>query len=587
MNNKDISSFECSDRKRILEAVCYECNKLLCSRCSTNHSKEIIEHSNFLDHIDDIRMALRQISNNINNSNVNINDKNNNNNTTKTTNRSNHISKRLDDIWNMMKCKTENYNSLSSDEKQISKHFEELYKYLMIEEQKLKKPIIDNKELIINQIDHNIKELKHLINIIILNNHLDTNNNNDSETSSTTSSSSPFHDDTTESYSIPFIMKSINSSESLSSFIKSNNETLFHTTTSKNSYLQDTLSNYNNNSDSMILDLIYKYNNQFKSSSFKNNNNNNDNDNKTNNRKLELKQFDFTQLGHLLKQSIKLSSNSTSLNNNQNKHSYILSTHQNGVSLIDLSNYKITDLGEINDYTLYGTQLIQAGEYIYMFGGRNNLGKYIRYSIADQSFQVIHDQVLHSIYTVSVCYDGQDHIYLYDAGVFGNNNIMRRFNIRTLQFELYCEKVDASTYQIIMCHYNGFLYIMAERAFEMTIFNIKVKTYKKWKSGQKFEWISGCTDHKGYIYLYNTDEKFIRFSIQTKEIKYLNNNNHSLTISIMCKPMIYHEISEVESYIYTIGGDCGSARYSIEKDQWESILSDDKLKRRSATIFLK
>ncbi|EFA79866.1 hypothetical protein PPL_06686 [Heterostelium album PN500] len=350
MDNKVIcNSFECSDHKKILEALCYECNKLLCSRCSINHNKER-EHSNFIDHIDDIRFELTQILNNINN---------NDNNDTKTTNRSNYISKRLDDIWNMMKCKTENYNSLSLDEKQISKHFEELYKYLMIEEQKLKKPIIDHKELIINQIDHNIKELKHLINTIILYNHLETNsNNNDSETSKTSS----FLDDTTESYSIPFIMKSINSSESLSSFIKSNNETLFCNTTSTNEHLLDILSNYNNNSDSMILDLIYKYNNQFKSSSFNNNNNNNDNDNKTNNRKLELKQFDFTQLGHLLKQSIKLSSNSTSLNNNQNKHSYILSTHRDGASLIDLSNSNITDLGKIKDFNpLYG-QSIQVGE---------------------------------------------------------------------------------------------------------------------------------------------------------------------------------------------------------------------------------
>ncbi|EFA79883.1 hypothetical protein PPL_06703 [Heterostelium album PN500] len=405
MNNKDISNgFECSAHKRILDAVCYECNKLLCSRCSTNHNKER-EHSNFIDHIDDIRIELTQILNNINNVN-------NNKDTATTTSDSSHISKRLDDIWNMMKCKTENYNSLSSDEKQISKHFEELHKYLMIEEQKLKKPIIDHKD-----------------------------NNNDSTTSTTSSSS--FHDDTTESYSIPFIMKSINSSESLSTFIKSNNETLFHTTSSKNSYLQDTLLNYNNNSDSMILDLIYKYNNQFKSSSFKNNNNNNDNDNKTNNRKLELKQFDFTKLDHLLKQSIKLSSNSTSLNNNHNKHTYILSTHDDGASLIDLSNYKITDLGEIKYYDLYGTQLILAGD---------------------------------------------------------------------------------------------------------------------------------------------NDDRFIRFNIQTKEIKYLNNNKN--TITIICKlPMIYHKISEVESYIYMIGGIWGGARYSIEKDQWKSFLSDDKLIRYSATIF--
>ncbi|EFA79882.1 hypothetical protein PPL_06702 [Heterostelium album PN500] len=589
------NSFECSDHKRILEALCYECNKLLCFRCSTNHNKQI-EHSNFIDHIDDIRIELGQILHNINNNNDKSNNENDNNtkdndnnnkdNDTTSTNYSIHISKRLDDIWNMMKCKTENYNSLSSDEKQISKHFEELHKYLMIEEQKLKKPIIDHKELIINQIDHNIKELKHLINIIILNNHLETNSkNNDLETNSATTSSSSFHDDTTESYSIPFIMKSINSSESLSTFIKSNNEMLFCNTTSTNEHPLDILINYNNNSDSMILDLIYKYNNQFKSSSFKNNDNNNDNDNKTNNRKLELKQFDFTKLDHLLKQSIRPSSNSTTLNNNHNKHTYILSTHQNGASLIDLSNSNITDLGTIKDFDTYFIISILAGEYIYMFGGSDDLGKYIRYSIADQSFQVIQDQVLNSSLTVSVCYDGKDHIYLYEVGVFGSKKIrIIRFNVRTLQFELFCEEVDDGASPIIFCHYNGFLYILPTYSFAMTIIDIKDKTTTKWQSGQKFKWMSACTDHKGNIYLHSNDDKFIRFNIQTKEIKYLNHCNITANRSL---PMIYHEISEVESYFYITGGVCGSARYSIEKDQWESILSDDKLKRYSSTLFLK
>ncbi|EFA79633.1 hypothetical protein PPL_07492 [Heterostelium album PN500] len=73
----NINDFKCSDHKRVLELICHECNKLLCSRCSANHNKDV-EHSNYLEHIDDIRLELNQVLKEINNSNNNDNGDNNN-----------------------------------------------------------------------------------------------------------------------------------------------------------------------------------------------------------------------------------------------------------------------------------------------------------------------------------------------------------------------------------------------------------------------------------------------------------------------------------------------------------------------------
>ncbi|EFA79631.1 exportin 1 [Heterostelium album PN500] len=533
------------DHKRVLELICHECNKLLCSRCSANHNKDV-EHSNFVDHIDEIRLSLNQI----------LNNNSNNNNDTPSTIYSNHITKRLDDIWKTVKSSTTKYSELDSKEKLISKHFEELHLYLMNEEKRIKTPIIDDKEIIINQIENNINELKYLINIIKLND-MDTSSNN-SDTTKTSNTSSSDNIDITTSYSIPSIMESIDTNQTLSSFIKSNNETIFYCNPNNNNYnIQDILLNYDNNIDSMILDLIYKYNNQFKSSSsiitIIPNNNNNYN--------IKTKHINLVV-------------------NYQSKHTYMLSTHHEGVSLIDLSNYNITDLGTIKDYNPYGSQSFAIGGNIYMFGGYDNLNKYCIYSIKHQTYQVYQDESLF-YYTCQpqACYDGQDHIYL----IVSHQDVCR-FNIRTSKFELFHSDLPIHDPGIITVYDKEYLYIIPRDEFEMTIFDIKNKTIEKWQSDQKCKWMSACTDGNGNIYLHSTDRRFVRLNIQTKEITNLKNSEIDSGVEL---PMLYHKESEEDSYIYIIGGDDGSGRYSIQKDQWESILSGDKLNRYwcSATIF--
>ncbi|EFA79629.1 hypothetical protein PPL_07488 [Heterostelium album PN500] len=528
------NDFKCSDHKRVLELVCHECNKLLCSRCSANHIKDM-EHSTFVYHIDDIRLGLNQVLNN------NSNSSNNNNNDTNSTYHFKYISQRLDDIWKTIKSSTAKYSELDSKEKQISKHFEELHLYLMSEEKKIKTLIIDDKEIIINQIENNINELKYLINIIKLNNSYDRSTSNTSS-----SSSSSDNIDTTTSYSIPSIMESIDTNQTLSSFIKSNNETIFYCTLSynininsanSNYSIQDILLNYDNNTDSMILDLIYNYNNQFKSfSSLSTTTIINNINNKYYH--LIIDKFDFTKLHKLLKQSIRF------------------------------------------DLYPYDSQSITIGENIYIFGSYFIEAKCCVYSIRHQTYHVHTIKDIDDVFSAidKACYDGQDHIYL----ILGRS--IYRFNIRTLQCELYQSEALNFPKAITALYDNGYLYIISQYEFEMSIININRKTMENWKSDQQCEWISACTDGNRHIYLHSKHNRFIRFNILTKEIKNLKT---MVKRSNNTRSMVYHRVSEKESYIYNIGGNKGSGRYSIEKDQWQFILYGDEYDRShcSATIF--
>ncbi|EFA78817.1 hypothetical protein PPL_08281 [Heterostelium album PN500] len=183
-----------------------------------------------------------------------------------------HFPKTIRSVWESLKSSTSRYQSLSSTENEISKFFEKLHQYLIIEEHKLKKDIINEKDIIINQIDNNINHLKYLVQIININNKLNNSNNDDSSSdnedniyaSSNSYDNQSIVTDTIEQYSTTTIMESILTSSTLKSFITDNNQTLFNEHHDPFNF-DELIKQHNNDSSSLLLDIINKYKNQITS----------------------------------------------------------------------------------------------------------------------------------------------------------------------------------------------------------------------------------------------------------------------------------------------------------------------------------
>ncbi|EFA82080.1 hypothetical protein PPL_04985 [Heterostelium album PN500] len=254
-------TMKCLNHQKSHEFICYQCNCLMCSKCIFIHSKDHPDHFDQCEHIDDIKHSLSTlklddiIDTTTTNNHINNENKNNNNNEFRFKSQ---INNKLKYLWESLRSSTSRYQSLSTTENDIKQHFEQLHQYLIREEHKLQRDIINDKHTITNQIDNNLMNLKYLINIIKLFNKLNNNENNSNEDTSNIP-------DTTTLYSTTTIMESITTSSSLQSFINHNNQTLFN---EYNNYfnIDSLLKQHSSDSSSILLDIIHKYNNQFNES---------------------------------------------------------------------------------------------------------------------------------------------------------------------------------------------------------------------------------------------------------------------------------------------------------------------------------
>ncbi|EFA83767.1 hypothetical protein PPL_02834 [Heterostelium album PN500] len=248
-NNNNIKSMSCIEHNKSFKVICYTCNRLLCLRCSFNHSKDQPDHYKHSEHIDDIKQSLK----NIISDNIDISSSDNSDNSCDSKRQyATFIESRIDSIWKSLKSSSERYQTLTTKENQIKQHFEQLHQHLITEEHKLKKDIINDIDKIINQINKNIDELKHLNDILNMNINLNSSSSmHDNDNSNISNNSDSVVLDTTEPYSTTRSpIKLISSSSSLQSFIKENQQTLFNSQTIN---IKEQLEHYNNKSSSLAL----------------------------------------------------------------------------------------------------------------------------------------------------------------------------------------------------------------------------------------------------------------------------------------------------------------------------------------------
>ncbi|EFA82086.1 hypothetical protein PPL_04991 [Heterostelium album PN500] len=569
-------TIKCLNHQRSHKFICYQCNCLMCSKCVTSHYKDHPDNSEW-EHIDDIKhslstLKLDDIIDTEKTTNNHINNDSTNNNNNNSNNFKSQINNKLKSLWESLRSSTSRYQSLSKTENDIKQHFEQLHQYLIIEEHKLQRDIINDKHTITNQIDNNIMNLKYLINIINIFNKL--NNDSTSGNNNSNNEDTSIIPDTTTLYSTTTIMESITTSSSLQSFINHNNQTLF------NEHLDlfnidELLQQDSSDSSSLLLDIIHKYNNQFNESTTNTDNNNL----RLSSYKLSIKQPDFNQLNSIIEQSIKLdniqsteSPINTTTNNNDNKQSYIFITHTSkGATLINTSNNN--SIEELKfDYQFINTynSIVSIGEYIYIFGGFFNENKWIKISMKSKSIEHIgYIQGIEGDCLISVCYDGQDHIYL----VNGHNikNRIDRFNIKTMKFESYHQLPVRYGVQISSMIFKGSLYSVSFDQNLMFQFDLTNRTI----TGHRIDITpySGCHDNNGNFFILDRkNHRFIKYNVETKQTINLNDVPFANGKYIHVK---YHRESPTSSYIYSFGiNNDHNFKYTIETNQCEPSFRD-------------
>ncbi|EFA79646.1 hypothetical protein PPL_07505 [Heterostelium album PN500] len=230
----------CVTHKKSLKFICYDCNVLTCSICILNHSG----HS--CDHIFNIKSSISNNNNDDKTTSTDDSQSNNNNN-----NRIKDFQTSIQTTFDSLKSKVKEYEQLQQTEQEIESKFKELHEFLVIEEHRLKKPIIDNKQQLEQQIDKQIKIMKSLSTVNNQITRFKSNNNDDrSDSQSKTITTA----DTTDNYQITTIIQSISQCSDHNEFISSNNNTLFY-------FDYDQLDNkVNNNDDHSLLNLLLEHN---------------------------------------------------------------------------------------------------------------------------------------------------------------------------------------------------------------------------------------------------------------------------------------------------------------------------------------
>ncbi|EFA79661.1 hypothetical protein PPL_07520 [Heterostelium album PN500] len=577
-NNNNI----CVRHKRSIDLICYDCNVLMCPVCSPKHARHFFDHidnikSNNNDH-DDTDTSDTESTDKINNI------KNNNN----RFQGFRDIKTSMQSTFDSLKLKVAEYEQLQQTEQEIESKFKELHEFLVVEEHRLKTPIINNKQQLERQIDKQIKIMKSLNTVnnhISINNNINNSSNNDDRSSSQSSCSSKSTStittaDTIDRYQISAIITSISQCSDHNEFISSNNNTLFH-------FDYDQLGNkVNNNDDHSFLNLLLEHNKSIKI------NNHHDNQQQAIQQyKFIVNNEPFNQIKNNIQSSFGLVPKQDKLISIQDKQSYIFSTDKNNkISIINITDrnnihfeQQDIDIAMYNSFTAYNS-IVKVGDFIYIFGGGENKkhNKYLKYSINTKTVIINEMKGVNQCDFISACYDGQDHIYLFDGFNKPKTDIYR-YNINNSTFERY-STIDIKTdYHHLTFLFKGFIYTFTGNTRKIFLF-MKNKTTVEFQIDIPRYSLSkaACTDGNGNIYLLST-LGLHRINIEANEIKLFDNSkidfntNHNL---------IYHQSNDGQTYIYSIEGKNRNFMFSFENNKWESILQNDQSDRTyCANIF--
>ncbi|EFA83300.1 hypothetical protein PPL_04090 [Heterostelium album PN500] len=543
----NINNNFCGSHNRSTDFICYDCNVLMCPACAPQHSR----HS--FDHIDNIKSNINRVT--VDTTSTTNNDNDNDNDNSNNILSGLRVQASIQSTFDALKSKVKEYQQLQQTENEISNKFKDLHDFLVVEEHKLKVPIVSGKAQLEQQIDKQIMVMKSLNSI---NNRITSIQPKDNiDQSDSQSSSLSISPDTTESYQISTIITSISQSSNHNEFIQNNKNTVF--------YMDGT--NKLNNDDHSILNILLEHNSILKLNSVSEY----DQQPKPQQYQFIVSKAQINLIKNQIQSSIKLKLF------NQNRQSYILSTDTNDIKNIHFEKQNI----EMTNTFPYNSG-VNVGDFIYMFGGlKTKHNNFTKYSIGNKSLETNEMKGIDKCSFVSACYDGHDHIYLFDRYNSPKASIYR-YNINSSTFEKYSTiNLDATCHHFTF-FFKDFIYVFTPAIQKILKFDINNKSTIDLPIGvPKYTSRGVCTDGNGNIYV-QSELGLHRINIETYEIKIFDNSktktdsNHSL---------IYLSI-DGQSYIYSLRGKDRNFMFSIENGTWEKILQDDQSDRSECASTL-
>ncbi|EFA83301.1 hypothetical protein PPL_04091 [Heterostelium album PN500] len=554
MNNSNNNNF-CGSHNRCTDFICYDCNVLMCAACASQHSRHNFEH------IDNIKSYINNITVD---TTTTTNSDNDNSNSTFSGLRD--IQSSIKSTFDTLKSKVKEYEQLQQTENEISSKFKELHDFLVVEEHKLKAPIIDGKTQLEQQIDKQIIVMKSLNSI---NNRITNTQPNDKNLDQADSqSSSSISPDIVESYQISTIITSISQSSNHNEFIQNNKNTVF--------YLDDSNKlNRLDKDDSSILNILLENNSIIKLNSVSER----DQQLRSQQYKLIVKNEQINLIKNQIQSSIKLEL----LN-----QPYIFSTDMNGkISIINIKDPNNIHFEQIKIEMTYSfppyNSNVNVGDFIYMFGGaKSRHSIFTKYSVRNRSLETNEMRGVDKCAYISACYDGLDHIYLFDGYKTPKANIYR-YNINSSTFEKYSTINLDGTCHHFTFFFKDFIYVFTPAIQKILKFDINNKSTIDLPIGvPKYTSRGVCTDGNGNIYV-QSELGLHRINIETNEIKIFDNSK--INTSYKHHNLIYHSIDD-QSYIYSLLGKDRNFIFSIENGTWEKILQDDQSDRSECASTL-
>ncbi|EFA78526.1 hypothetical protein PPL_09178 [Heterostelium album PN500] len=505
----------CANHNKKHKLICFDCNVLICSACSPKHSNI---NSN-IPSFHDIQSVMKS-------------------------------------TFDSLKSSVKEYEQLQQTEDEISNRFKEIHGFLVIEEHRLKKQIIDNKEQLEKQIESKTNQMKSLNSI---NHHFanifDTKVVAPNKSNPSSSSISP---DTVDRYKTATIIQSISQCSNYNDFIQNNSNTLF--------YLNDH-TNKTNIGDHQLLNLLIEHNNIFKLNNVKHN--------QPQQYQLSVNDKQLKEIRNQIQSAFKL----TALARPKSiKQSYILSAdNDNKLSIINITdrNYIHFEKQNIDSnvkFSLTYGSVVVADNHIYIFGKGSNFDHpVLKYSITNEKLVEFEIKGYNLFSDVSVCYDGRDYIYLIDGNII--MVLIYRININNFHWELLGTE-EYPGFHHFSFHFKDSIYSFVPYQKKILRFDINTKKICMLPIDlPEYKERAACTDGKGNIFI-RSSLRFDRINVETYEIKKLDN-----TFGIVNHNLIYHQPNQDCSFIYSLEGKDKNFIYSIENNKWESILKDDQSDR--------
>ncbi|EFA77028.1 hypothetical protein PPL_09780 [Heterostelium album PN500] len=251
-------------------------------------------------------------------------------------------------------------------------------------------------------------------------------------------------------------------------------------------------------------------------------------------------------------------------------------------SLVELQSESI-DYSHSSEYTF--NSVVSVGENVYVFGGGKdtvNQSKYFRYSTKKRSM-VVGDfkSDINGVAcgrSISVCYDGKNHVYLINGHEFSTDKYHQRidrFNLANMSFEKFFDfpESEENHNHIFSFFYKDILYTISDQIYT---FQAESRLLSHLSIRDIKDICTACTDGVGNLFIlmknpYNV-RGFCRLNIDTNRIEKLQLPNDIR----FGDSMLYHE-----GVIYLIGGkDRKNYTYSVEKKEWSRFFKNDTSKRR-------